>query len=292
MINSSEHTDYLEYFKELYPKKFASETTVFRKIQRGAKLFIGTGCAEPEYLMRSFVKYVEDHPNAFYDAEIYHSWALGTAPYTDERFKHNFRHTSFFISDHSRAAVNLGLADYSPIFLSQLPDLFYRDIIHIDVAFVQASPLDKHGYMSLGISVDSTKAAVDNAVLVVVQVNANMPRIHGDGFIHIDNVDYIIPFDEPLIEYERRISTDITKKIGKYVSRIIEDGDTLQIGYGTTPNAILPYLHDKKHLGIHTELLTDGIVGLMEAGVIDNSKKTKNRGKNHSQLLYGQKKDL
>ncbi|CAD7782819.1 MAG: hypothetical protein KCCBMMGE_01551 [Candidatus Methanoperedenaceae archaeon GB37] len=216
-------------------------------------------------------------------------WTLGVAPYTDEKFKQNFRHNSFFIGNNIRDAVNKGLADYTPIFLSEIPNLFYRGLIPIDVALVQTSPPDKHGYMSLGISVDITKAAVETAKLVVAQVNSNMPRVHGDGFIHIKDVDFIIPHDEPILEYKSEADTETAQRIGKYVSSLIEDGDTIQVGYGSIPNAILANLYDKKHLGVHTELLSDGIVELMQKGVIDNTKKNINRGKTIGTFCMGKK---
>jgi len=139
----------------------------------------------------------------------------------------------------------MGLADYSPIFLSQTPALFSRSIVPIDVALVQTSPPDNNGYMSLGVSVDITKAAVENASLVISQINSNMPRIHGDTFLHIKDVDFIVPYEEPLLEYEDKISDEIAQLIGKYVARIVEDGDTIQVGYGSIPNAILLNLANK-----------------------------------------------
>jgi len=155
-----------------------------------------------------------------------------------------------------------------------VPELFHRKMIPVDVALIQTSPPDCHGYMSLGISVDIVKAAVENAQHVIVQVNSSMPRVHGDTFINIRDVDFVIPHDEPLMEYTVEVSDDISQRIGKYVAQIIQDGDTIQVGYGSMPNAILSSLGGKRHLGVHTELLTDGIVDLMRAGVIDNSKKT------------------
>ena len=260
--------------KERYPEKFASEETAFKKITAGARIFIGTGCGEPQYLVSALIKYVEEHPKAFFDAEVLQVWSLGVAPYTDEKFKDNFRHNSFFIGGSTRDAVNRGGADYTPIFLSDVPELFHRRMIPVDVALIQTSPPDSHGYMSLGISVDIVKAATENAQHVIVQVNSHMPRVHGDTFINIKDVDYVIPHDEPLMEYKVDVSDEISERIGKYVAQIIQDGDTIQVGYGSMPNAILSSLGGKKHLGVHTELLTDGIVDLMKAGVIDNSMKT------------------
>jgi acyl-CoA hydrolase/GNAT superfamily N-acetyltransferase len=277
----------LDVLKERYPDKFLPENKVFEKIRRGAHLFVGTGCGEPQYLVSKLAEYVRSHPKALLDAEVFHVWTLGVAPYADERFSPNFRHNSFFIGDNTREAVNEGLADYTPIFLSQVPDLFYRNFIPIDVALVQASPPDRNGYMSLGISVDITKAAVEVAKLVICQVNSHMPRVHGDTFIHMDEVDFVIPHDEPLLEYRQEVSDELADQIGKYVARLVEDGDTIQVGYGSVPNAILANLDGKKHLGVHTELVSDGIVDLIKKGVIDNSRKTINRGKTVATFCMG-----
>jgi acyl-CoA hydrolase/GNAT superfamily N-acetyltransferase len=209
------------------------------------------------------------------------------APYATEKFKQNFRHNSFFIGDSTRDAINKGLADYTPIFLSQVPELFYRGLARIDIALIQTSLPDEHGYLSLGISVDIVKAAAEMAKLVVVQVNSHMPRVLGDTFIHVDDVDFIVPYDELILEYGPEADTEIAQNIGKYVSRLIEDGDTLQVGYGRIPNAVLSHLSDKKHLGIHTELMTDSIVELMKKGVIDNSRKTINPGKTVATFCMG-----
>ncbi|MHA1568095.1 MAG: acetyl-CoA hydrolase/transferase family protein, partial [Alphaproteobacteria bacterium] len=279
----------LEEIIKQYPEKFIPLDRIFGKIPRGARIFIGTACGEPQFLVKSLVKYVESNPKAFFDAEVFHVWTLGIAPYADERFKHNFRHNSFFIAENTRQAINTGAADYTPIFLSQVPELFYRRLVPVDVALIQTSYPDPHGYMSLGISVDIVKAATEMASLVIVQVNANMPRVHGDGFIHIEDVDYVVPFDEDLLNWEDKPDTESVQKIGQYVARLIDDGDTIQVGYGSTPNAIMANLKDKKHLGVHSELISDGIVELMKLKVIDNSKKTINRGKAIATFCMGSK---
>jgi len=280
----------LDEIKAKYAEKFAPEAAIFSHIHRGDRIFISTGCGEPRYLVNTLIKYVESHPKAFFDAEVIQVWTLGVAPYTEEKFKANFRHNSFFIGNDTRDAVNKGLADYTPIFLSRVPDLFYRGFVPVNVALVQVSPPDSHGYMSLGVSVDIVKAAAENASLVIAQVNSNMPRVHGDGFIHIENVDFIVAHDEPLLEYEASVTDEIAKQIGRYVSRIVEDGDTIQVGYGSIPNAILASFSDKKNLGVHTELLTDGVAELMEKGVVDNKRKTVNRGKTVATFCMGRKK--
>jgi acyl-CoA hydrolase/ribosomal protein S18 acetylase RimI-like enzyme len=275
--------------RKRYPEKFVSEERIFSHIRRGNRIFIGTGCGEPQYLVHALIRYVESHPNAFYDAEVFHVWTLGLAPYAEERFSSNFRHNSFFISNNTREAVNKGVADYTPIFLSKVPDLIRRGLVPIDVALVQTSPPDDHGYMSLGVSVDIVKAAAEMASLVIAQVNSNMPRVHGDGFIHIEDVNFIISHDEPILEYVSEADTDIAQQIGKYVSRLIRDGETIQVGYGSIPNAILSNLYDKRHLGVHTELLTEGIVTLMKKRVIDNKEKSINPGKAIAAFCMGKK---
>ncbi|RZN36320.1 MAG: GNAT family N-acetyltransferase [Methanophagales archaeon ANME-1-THS] len=275
--------------RERYPEKFVPEARIFSQIHRGARIFIGTGCGEPQYLVRALIKYVESHPKAIFDAEVFQVWTLGVAPYTFEKFKYNFRHNSFFNGTHTREAVNRGIADYTPIFLSEVPDLFYRRIVPVDVALVQTSLPDAHGYMSLGVSVDIVKAAAEKAGIVVAQVNSHMPRVHGDSFLHVDDVDFIVHHDEPLLEYGAEIDQAIAPRIGRYVSRLIQDGDTIQVGYGSVPNAILSALSEKNHLGVHTELLSDGIVDLMRQGVIDNSEKSINRGKTVATFCMGKR---
>jgi acyl-CoA hydrolase/GNAT superfamily N-acetyltransferase len=272
----------LEEWKKIYPEKFASENEIFKHIRRGQHIFVTSGCGEPQYLISAMTKYVESHPKAFFDAEIIQIYSLGIAPYTHEKFKSNFRHNSFFIGNNTRENVNKGAADYTPISLSDIPALINSGIVPIDIALIQTSFPDEHGFLSLGVSVDMVKTATEKASLVIAQVNSYMPRTHGDGFIHIKDVNFIIPHDAPLLEIQRSFSEEKTlslQRIGIYVARLIQDADTLQVGYGSIPNAIMAHLYNKKNLGIHTELLTEGIVDLIKAGVIDNSKKTLNRGK-------------
>ena len=277
----------LDDWKRQFPIKFEPLEVIYTHIHRGDTIFIGSACAEPQHLVQELIRYVKSNPKAFFDAEVLHVRSLGVAPYATEKFKQNFRHNSFFIGDSTRDAINKGLADYTPIFLSQVPELFYRGLARIDIALIQTSLPDEHGYLSLGISVDIVKAAAEMAKLLVVQVNSHMPRVLGDTFIHVDDVDFIVPYDELILEYGPEADTEIAQNIGKYVSRLIEDGDTLQVGYGRIPNAVLSHLSDKKHLGIHTELMTDSIVELMKKGVIDNSRKTINPGKTVATFCMG-----
>lgn len=275
--------------RERNPEKFPTLKKAFSRVRAGGRIFVGTGCGEPQYLVKALVDYVDKRPDAFFDTELLHVWSLGVTPYTQEKYKSNFRHNSFFIGESTRDAVNRGMADYTPVFLSALPHLFDRKMIPLDVALVQASLPDAHGYFSLGVSVDIVKAAVKHARTVIVQVNAQMPRVFGNTFIHLDDLDFLIPYDEPLLEYKQKdmMCDQVIRNIGGHVSQLIEDGDTIQIGYGSMADAVIEGLLEKKHLGIHTELLSDGIVSLMEKGVVDNSRKTLLRGKTVASFCMG-----
>ena len=277
----------LEDFKKTYPEKFPSPEAIFSRIHAGDRIFIGTGCGEPQYLVHELVDYVNKNPKAFFDAELIHIWTLGVAPYTDEKFQDNFRLDSFFVGDSTRGSVNRGAADYTPVFLSSVPDLFRSEMVPVDIALVQTSLPDKHGYLSLGISVDVVKSALKKSEIVVAQVNENMPRTHGDGFVHINDIDFVLPHDEPLLEYSVKAPNDIVQKIGKYVARIIEDGSTIQVGYGLIPDEVMHSLEEKEDLGVHTELLSDGIIELMRKGVITNQRKIHNPGKTIASFCMG-----
>ncbi len=280
----------LEKWKEEKPEKFMPADEYFSKIRPGDRIFIATGCGEPQYLVHSMVEHIENHPKSFFDAEVLQVWTLGVAPYAEDKFQFNFRHHSFFVSDNTREAVNEGRADYTPVFLSDIPELFNRGQVPVDASLIQVSPPDNFGYMSLGISVDIVKSAVQNSSLVIAQVNHHMPRVWGDSFIHIDQTDALIPYDESLLEFNfLALDEEKAEKIGKYVSRIVEDGDTLQVGYGAAPDALLYELQHKKDLGIHTELLTHGAVELMKSGAVTNSNKSLDRGKTVASFCMGSK---
>lgn len=281
--------EYLAGFKKVYPEKFASEDEIFSHIRRGDHIFVASGCGEPQYLVQAMIRYVESNPKAFFDAEIIHIYSLGLAPYTEAKYKANFRHNSFFIGNSTRDSVNAGMADYTPISLSQLPSLLSSGVVRIDVALIQTSLPDEHHYLSLGVSVDVVKAATEKANIVIAQLNPNMPRIHGDGFIHIKDVDFIIPYDEPLLSVSGSQTSDVIKTIGKNVARLVQDGDTIQVGWGSLPNAIMASLYDKKNLGVHTELLSNGLVDLIKAGVINNSRKTIDHGRTVASFSMGNK---
>ncbi len=280
-------TNPVETWKKKYPKKFAPEEDIFGSIQRGDRIFISTGCGEPQYLVQALATYLGSNPRAFAETQVMHVWSLGVAPYADQQFDYNFRHNSFFVGDNTRKSVNSGLADYTPIFLSNVPGLIYSGRIRIDVALIQTSLPDENGLMSLGVSVDISRAAIEKASVIIAQINAKMPRVHGDTFVNIKDMDFIVHRDEPLLEYTPEVPGDVGQEIGKYVSRIINDGDTIQLGYGSLPNAILYNLKNKRHLGVHSELLTDSIVDLIKSGAIDNTRKNVNRGKTVASFCMG-----
>ncbi|HEQ78649.1 MAG TPA: acetyl-CoA hydrolase/transferase family protein, partial [Euryarchaeota archaeon] len=280
-------SDNIEKMKQLYKEKFAPINEAFTHIHRGDHIFIGTACGEPQFLVNALVEFVKDNPKAFFDTELLQVWSLGVAPYTDSTFHSNFRLNSFFIGDPTRDAVNEGMADYTPLFLSQTSSMFKDELVPIDVALIQVSLPDPTGHVSLGVSVDITKAAVEKAELVIAQVNRNMPRVLGDSFLHIEDIDYLVVHHEPLLVYEDKLTDEISAKIGSYVSKIVQDGDTIQVGYGSIPNSVISNLKGKKHLGVHTELISDGIVELMKARVVDNSLKTLDRGKTVASFCMG-----
>jgi len=270
-----------------FPGKLKPGSDAFASIHRGDRIFVGTGCGYPQYLVDQLVEYTQAHPKAFFDAEVLHVWTLGVNPYLRDDVKHNFRLNSFFVGGATRDAVNSGAADYTPIFLSQVPRLFSRGVIPVDVALIQVSAPDEHGYVSLGISVDIVRSAVDAARTVICQINPQMPRTHGDSFLHLSAIDVAVFHDEPLLEYGDFESDEVAEQIGNYVARLVEDGATIQVGYGRIPDAILAGLEGKRHLGVHTELLSDGIVRLMRSGAVDNSRKSIDRHKTVAAFCMG-----
>ena len=234
-------TSAFDEFKARHPEKFAPEERIFGRIRRGDRIFVGTGCGEPQYLVRALIEYVRSNPKAFFDAEVLHVWTLGVAPYADEQFQANFRHNSFFIGNNTREAVNRGLADYTPIFLSQVPSSS-TGRPRIDVALIQTSLPDEHGYMSLGVSVDIVKAAVAAPRSSWPRSTAGCRASTATPSSTSSEVDFVVPHDEPLLEYQPNVPDEIAARIGNYVARIVQDGDTIQVGYGSIPNAILAAL--------------------------------------------------
>lgn len=256
------------------------------KIGRGDRVFVGSGAAEPQYLVNELV----DLAGEFYDTEIFHIQTLGVAPYTEEKFRDSFRHNAFFVDDNTRDAVSQGRADYTPIFMKDIPKLFRSGRIPIDTSLIQVSPPDEHGWVSLGVAVDIIKSAVESSKMVIAQVNPKMPRVHGDTFLHVSDIDHLVHHEEELLEFDPIVADETAEEIAHHVSRLIEDGATLQVGYGSIPNAIMEHLDRKEDLGIHTEMLSEDLAKLMMEGVVNNKKKTVNPGKSVASFLMGTRK--
>ncbi len=252
-------------------------------IGRGQHILIGSGAAEPVSLVEALV--AEEH--RFSDNPIAHLLTLGPAPYVEAKYKDRFRHNAFFIGPNVREAVHEGRADYTPVFLSQIPELIRRRRFPVDVALIQVSPPDRFGYVNLGVSVDIVRAAVDSASLVIAEVNPRMPVLFGSGFIHADRIDAWVHRDAPLITLDRDPSDEVSLEIGRLVASLVEDRSTLQLGIGQIPDAVCASLLDKKDLAVWTEMLPDGGVDLVENGNVTGKYATMHPGKSVASFSFG-----
>lgn len=272
-------------WKEEYADKIVSVQEAVSHVQSGNRIVFSHACGEGQYLTDELVNQAERLENV----EIVHMVAMGTAPYCQPGMEKHFRHNALFVGGSTRKAVEEGRADYTPCFFHEIPRLFTDGCLPVDVAFIQVSLPDERGYCSFGISVDYTQPAAQAAKLVIAQVNKNMPYTYGNG-IHLKDIDFIVEKDEPLIELPPPKIGETERKIGEYVASLIHDGDTLQLGIGAIPDAVLSFLGEKKNLGIHSEMFSDGVVDLARKGVITNKKKTIDQGKFVSCFLMGTKK--
>jgi acyl-CoA hydrolase/GNAT superfamily N-acetyltransferase len=256
--------------ENLMRDKVVSAQEAISKIKNGTRVFLGSGCGEPRHLIHAMVS-----DGSLQDIMVYQMLSFTLADYLkDEAFTQRFSLKVFFVSVPVRQAAFEGKIDYIPAYLSEIPSFFKANQIGIDTALVQVSPPDQFGHVSLGVSVDVTREAVRSARLVIAQVNSQMPRTFGDGFIHIDEIDYLVPFEEPLVEIVPEVADEaICKRIAHYVSELIDDGCTLQVGYGHLPYSILGLLGNKNDLGIHTNMVSDAFLPLLKNGVITNRKK-------------------
>ncbi len=270
-----------------YAPKVVDAQEAVSKIMRGSRVFIGTGCGEPQHLIRAMVK-----DERLQDIMVYQMLSSTLSQFVeDESFIRRFSLKLFFISQSMRKAAFDGKIDYIPEYLSQIPRLFASHRIGLEVALVQVSPPDKFGYCSLGVSVDITRSAVEHAAIVIAQVNPRMPKTWGDSFVRVDAIDWLVPYEEPLVEALPTVKdNEVSRRIGHYVSELVDDGATLQIGFGNLPYAILKYLDGKKDLGIHTQMITDGLLPLFEKNVITNKKKTLLPGRVVTSLCMGSEK--
>jgi 4-hydroxybutyrate CoA-transferase len=248
----------------------------------GMRVLIGSGAAAPAALIEALCKVAP----TVKDVEICQLLTLGDAPYVDEAMREHLRHNAFFIGANTRAAVQRGDADFTPVFLSEIPALF-RSILPIDVALVQVTPPDAHGFCSFGVSVDIVKPAVERARIVVAEINPQMPRTHGDAFVHISRLSRCVEVDHPIPELTAEPAGEVERAIGRHIAGLVRDGDTLQMGIGSIPNAVLAELHDHRDLGIHTEMFSDGVVDLVEKGVITGARKKIHAGKLVTSFVMG-----
>ncbi|QTA79490.1 Acetyl-CoA hydrolase [Desulfonema limicola] len=269
------------------PQKLVSAEQAISNIKKGSRVFIGSGCGEPRHLIHALARNKD-----MQEIMIYQMLSFTLAEYMDNRdFLKRFSLKLFFISASMRKAAFEGKIDYIPAYLSEIPELFDSNQIGLDAALIQISPPDKFGYCSLGISVDVTQSGCRNAKMVIAQVNPKMPRTWGDSFVHIDEIDWFVPFEEPLINAVPDIpDKEVASRIGFYVSELIEDGVTLQIGFGRLPYMILQCLDKKHDLGIHTQMITDAFIPLFENGNITNTKKNLMPGRAVATLCMGSEK--
>ncbi len=264
-------------------KPFESAEEAVKIIKSGDRVFIHSAVAAPQLLIAKMTERAEE----LEDVEIVKLHTDGPAPYAEPGMEKHFKVNAFFVGSNVRQAVNDGRADYLPVFLSEVPGLFRKKILPIDVALIQVSPPDEHGFCTLGVSVDASLAAAKTAKKVIAQVNKHMPRTHGDGFLHVNEIDYLVQSDAPLHEMPIAEPGEVESRIGQYCADLIEDGATLQMGIGAIPNAVLRALKNHKDLGVHTEMFAEGVIDLVEKGVINGTKKRIHPGKIVSGFVMG-----
>ena len=276
--------DYIEWLKNYCPEKLVNANKAISNIKKGSRVFIGSGCGEPQHLIRTMVQDRE-----LEDITIYQMLSQTFSEYVDdESFLRRFSLKLFYVSLAMRKAAFEGKLDYIPAYLSQIPRLFYRRRISLDVALIQVSPPDRFGNCSLGVSVDITRAGADNAKSIIAQVNPKMPKTSGDSFVHVDEIDYLVLHEEPLVtSLPTMTQTEVARRIGYFVSQLVEDGATLHLGIGELPYSVLQFLDNKKDLGVHTHLISDSFLPLFEKKVITNKKKTFVPGRAVASLCMG-----
>lgn len=275
-----------------YKSKLMTAEEAVKLIKSDSKMFIHPGCAVPVHLVEALVKRKDELRNV----EIYHILTVGPAPYVAPEYEGIFHHTALFIGANVREAVNAGRADYVPIFLFEVPSLFTSGQIPLDYCLVHLSPPDEHGFCSYGVDVGTVKGPAETAKVIIAQINKNMPRSLGNSFIHVNKLTAIVEYDEPIKELPqvKEGTTEEEKKvfmkIGEYIADLIEDGSTMQMGIGAIPDSVLNFLKHKKNLGIHSEMFSDGLIELIDSGVVNNEKKTIHNGKIIAGFVLGTKK--
>ncbi|MCK5619811.1 MAG: acetyl-CoA hydrolase/transferase family protein, partial [Candidatus Krumholzibacteria bacterium] len=275
-----------ENWQDRYKDSIMTATAALKRVRAGDRVYIGTGCAEPQTLVNALTA----RAGQLADVEVVHLLTFGEAPYAHKRLQDNFRVNSFFIADNVREVIQEGYGDYTPIFLWDIPRLFKSGQLPLDVALIQVSPPDENGMCSFGVAVDIVKSAAENSSLVVAEINPQMPRVYGDASLDIYDIDILVPVDSPLLEVQPAPTTDTTRRIGENVAALVDDGSTVELGIGSIPHSILEFMKDKKDLGIHTEMLTDDIIELVESGTITGAFKTLDRGKIVASFCMGTRK--
>lgn len=266
--------------------KYLSADEALKQVKPGDNIFVQTAAAAPQILVQALT----DRHAELSDITIYHLHTEGIAPYVNPEYKDVFKTKAFFVGKNVRPALETGEADYIPVFLSEIPHFFNRGIIKLNVAMVNVSPPDKHGYCSLGVSVDASRAAVMNADIVIAQLNPQMPRTHGDGIIHSSRIDFAVEVDDPLPETHPAELTEAELAIGRNCASLIDDAATLQMGIGSIPDAVLASLTGHKDLGVHTEMFSDGLIDLLKSGVVNNSKKRIHPNRTVASFLFGSRR--
>lgn len=272
-------------WKEIYNDRLMTAEEAVRKIKSGDRVVIGHAVGEPSYVIGKMVENKDEYENV----ELVHMVAMGKGEYCQPGMEKHFRHNSIFVGACTRDAVNNGRGEFTPSFFYEVPKLF-KTTMPVDVALIQVTPPDAHGYVSLGVSVDYTKPAAQAAKTVIAQVNDRMPRTMGEAYMHVSEIDCFVEHSAPIIELGLPKIGEVEKAIGENCASLISDGDTLQLGIGAIPDAVLLFLKDKKDLGIHSEMFSDGVIELVEAGVVTNKKKTLHNGKMIATFLMGSKK--
>lgn len=272
-------------WENIYRRKVTDVSSALNNIQSGNRLYVGGGAGVPVQLTQGLTEKAPD----LRDVELTHILTFAKAPYVAPEYSKSFRVNALFIGANVRKAVAEGRADFTPVFLSEVPRLFRNGMLPIDVALISVSPPDEHGFCSFGVEVGTTKPAAESARMIIAEVNQQMPRTHGDSFIHVSRLHHIIETNYPIPESPQGGSSDDHLKIGQYIAELIPDGATLQMGIGSIPDAVLRCLGNHKDLGIHTELFSDGVIEMVENGVITCAKKTFHPGKIVAGFLFGSK---
>jgi acetyl-CoA hydrolase len=270
-------------WETIYRRKVVDAATAVSYIDSGNLVYVGGGAGAPAVLVEALCARAPE----LRDVQLIHILTFIGAPYVDPKYEGSFRSNSLFIGHNVRKAVQAGKADFTPIFLSEIPGLFQKKVLPLDAALVSLSPPDEHGFCSFGVEVGTTKPAADSARIIIAEVNRQMPRTLGDSFIHVSRLTHVVETDYPLPEAPQGDSSPANMRIGEHIAEMIPNGATLQMGIGSIPDAVLRNLHTHKDLGIHTELFSDGVVSLFEMGIINCSRKSFHPGKMIAGFLFG-----